>query len=180
MSQASLILFYSVGMSLFLFLFRVVTNLIFSPLLSPAFVLPTCCWHVLYLLFPCHINLHTDSSLALKMWKMSSLWSTMTIQTAQRIMCTVLAEQPVAPTRALPTPSSPLGTWSRPESWSKCWKRLIRLSIQNWCSWWTTEEAAAEGVRVSPGVLQVLPRYLFSVPCTFFFLNPIGGFMYVA
>ena len=32
MSQASLILFYSVGMSLFLFLFRVVTNLIFSPL----------------------------------------------------------------------------------------------------------------------------------------------------
>lgn len=58
MSQASLILFYSVGMSLFLFLFRVVTNLIFSPLAVICIVLSTCCWHVLYLLFPCHVNLH--------------------------------------------------------------------------------------------------------------------------
>lgn len=69
----SLILFYSVGMSLFLFLFRVVTNLLFSPLAVICIVLSTCCWHVLYLLFPCHVHLPTDSPLALKMWKMSSL-----------------------------------------------------------------------------------------------------------
>lgn len=49
-------------MSLVLFLLRAVTNLVFSPLAVICIRAPTCCWHVLSLLFPCHIRLHTDAS----------------------------------------------------------------------------------------------------------------------
>lgn len=87
-----------------------------------------------------------------KMWRMSSLSSIMTIPTHRRTTSIASAARPAAPTRALPTHSSLRGTSARLVSWSGCWRRPGRPSTPNYCSWLTLDVEEAEEVAVPVSV----------------------------
>ena len=64
-----------------------------------------------------------------------SLWSTLTIQLALKIMCIALDVLVVPQTQALRTPSLPQTMPNRHQIWFKYWGRPNKSSVQNFYSW---------------------------------------------
>lgn len=106
--------------------------------LKMATLLHLYCWpHVQPLILSPPPKSSSPSFPLLKTWRMSSSSSTTTTLTRPRTMCIVSGAQPAVPTRAQPTPSSPLATCGRHGTWCACWRRRARPSTPSCCSWWT-------------------------------------------